>query len=150
MEFARYTFEFEFLASGFNLIVVIVGVFAISQALNLVTGKDTDSPEARLTGGLFRGLAELRRFPRVTAASAAYGTVIGIIPAVGEFVVQFFSYATARSLSKNPEKFGHGAPEGLIASETANNAVPAAAMIPLLALGVPGEALTAMMMVVFF
>ena len=75
---------------------------------------------------------------------------MGIIPGVGEFVAQFFSYSTARAFSKTPERFGHGAPEGLIASETSNNSVPAAAMIPLLALGVPGEALTAMMMVVFF
>jgi putative tricarboxylic transport membrane protein len=95
-------------------------------------------------------LAELRRYPAVTAISGVYGTIMGIIPGVGEFVAQFFSYATARSMSKKPEQFGHGSPEGLIASETANNAVPAAAMIPLLALGVPGEALTAMMMVVFF
>ncbi|MDE2914479.1 MAG: tripartite tricarboxylate transporter permease [Paracoccaceae bacterium] len=146
----RYTFDIEYLAAGFNLIVVIVGIFALSQALNLLTGKDADPPRARLTGGLFRGLAELRKFPGVAAASAGYGTVMGIIPGVGEFVAQFFSYATARGLSDNPAQFGHGAPAGLIASETANNAVPAAAMIPLLALGVPGEALTAMMMVVFF
>ncbi len=148
--FARYTFDFEYLAAGFNLIVVIVGIFALSQALNLLTGKDADPPDARLRGGLFRGLIELRKFPGVATASAIYGTVMGIIPGVGEFVAQFFSYATARSLSKNPEQFGHGAPAGLIASETSNNAVPAAAMLPLLALGVPGEALTAMMMVVFF
>ena len=60
---------------------------------------------------------------------------MGIIPGVGEFVAQFFSYSTARALSKKPEQFGRGAPDGLIASETSNNAVPAAAMIPLLALG---------------
>ena len=146
----RYTFDLVPLAGGFNLIVVIVGLFAISQALNLLTGKDDDPPEARFTGGLFRGLAELRKYKVIAAASAGYGTIMGIIPGVGEFVAQFFSYATARSLSKNPSQFGHGAPEGLIASEASNNAVPAAAMIPLLALGVPGEALTAMMMVVFF
>ena len=103
-----------------------------------------------MKGGLFRGLGELRKYKIVATISAAYGTVMGIIPGVGEFVAQFFSYSTARFLSKTPTQFGHGAPEGLIASETANNAVPAAAMIPLLALGVPGEALTAMMMVVFF
>ncbi len=147
---ARYTFEIEYLASGFNLIVVIVGIFALSQALNLLTGKDTDPPESKITGGLFRGLVELRKFPGVATISASFGTIMGIIPGVGEFVAQFFSYSTARSLSKNPSQFGYGAPEGLIACETANNAVPAAAMIPLLALGVPGEALTAMMMVVFF
>ena len=148
--FARYTFDFEYLAAGFNLIVVIVGIFAISQALNLVTGKDADPPEAKLTGGLFRGLAELKKYPVVATSSAGYGTLMGVIPGVGEFVAQFFSYATARSISKNPAAFGHGAPDGLIAAEASNNAVPAAAMIPLLALGVPGEALTAMMMVVFF
>ncbi|MDA7598489.1 tripartite tricarboxylate transporter permease [Alphaproteobacteria bacterium] len=148
--FSRYTFDIEYLAAGFNLIVVIVGIFAISQALNLLTGKDDDPTPARFFGGLLRGLGELWRYKIIAFISACYGTVMGIIPGVGEFVAQFFSYATARSLSKNPSQFGHGAPEGLIASETANNAVPAAAMIPLLALGVPGEALTAMMMVVFF
>ncbi len=148
---SRYTFGFEELASGFNLIVVIVGIFAVSQALNLMTGKDSAAPSASVKqGGLFRGLFELLRFPRVATLSAMYGTIMGIIPGVGEFVAQFFSYATARGLSKNPAMFGNGAPDGLIASETSNNAVPSAAMIPLLALGVPGEALTAMMMVVFF
>ncbi len=146
----RYTFDIEYLYSGFNLIVVIVGIFAISQALVLLTGKDDDPPEARLKGGLLRGFKELGKHPIVAPISAAYGSIMGIIPGVGEFVAQFFSYSTARALSKRPSRFGHGSPEGLIASETANNAVPAAAMIPLLALGVPGEALTAMMMVVFF
>ncbi|MEM6728640.1 MAG: tripartite tricarboxylate transporter permease [Pseudomonadota bacterium] len=146
----RFTFGFDYLAAGFNLIVVIVGIFAISQALFLLTGKDDDPPEARLKGTLFRGFAELWRHRITAAISATYGTIMGIIPGVGEFVAQFFSYSTARALSKEPAQFGHGSPEGLVASETANNAVPAAAMIPLLALGVPGEALTAMMMVVFF
>jgi len=115
-----------------------------------MTGKDDDAPNARVVGGVLRGFKELGRRKLVAVISAAYGTVMGIIPGVGEFVAQFFSYSTARALSKKPSRFGHGSPEGLIASETSNNAVPAAAMIPLLALGVPGEALTAMMMVVFF
>ena len=146
----RFTFDIEYLYPGFNLIVVIVGIFALSQALNLMVGKDDDSPEARLTGGLLSGFKELFERRLITVFSACYGTVMGIIPGVGEFVAQFFSYSTARAISKEPARFGHGSPEGLIASETSNNAVPAAAMIPLLALGVPGEALTAMMMVVFF
>ena len=146
----RFTFDIEYLYPGFNLIVVIVGIFALSQALNLMVGKDDDPPEARLTGGLLSGFKELFERRLITVLSAWYGTVMGIIPGVGEFVAQFFSYSTARAISKEPARFGHGSPEGLIASETSNNAVPAAAMIPLLALGVPGEALTAMMMVVFF
>jgi putative tricarboxylic transport membrane protein len=78
------------------------------------------------------------------------GVIMGMIPGVGEFTAQFMSYTAARRGSKEPNKFGDGAPEGLIASEAANNAVPGAAMIPLLALGVPGEALTAMMLSVFY
>jgi putative tricarboxylic transport membrane protein len=73
-----------------------------------------------------------------------------MIPGVGEFTAQFMSYTYAQKTSKTPEDFGKGSPEGLIASEAANNAVPAAAMIPLLALGIPGEALTAMMLSVFY
>ncbi|MEL6808428.1 MAG: tripartite tricarboxylate transporter permease, partial [Pseudomonadota bacterium] len=146
----RYTFDIEYLYPGFNLIVVIVGIFAISQALFLLTGKDADPPQARLKGGLLRGFGELNQFKPVALISAGYGTIMGIIPGVGEFVAQFFSYSTARAMSREPGKFGRGAPDGLIASEASNNAVPAAAMVPLLALGVPGEALTAMMMVVFF
>ena len=75
---------------------------------------------------------------------------MGMIPGVGEFTAQFLSYTTARRRSKTPDQFGKGSPEGLIASEAANNAVPGAAMIPLLALGIPGEALTAMMLSVFY
>jgi putative tricarboxylic transport membrane protein len=146
----RYTFGMDYLYSGFNLIVVIVGIFALSQALNLMVGKDDDPPEARITGGLLSGFKELAKNKIVALCSACYGTIMGIIPGVGEFVAQFFSYSTARALSNDAARFGHGSSEGLIASETSNNSVPAAAMIPLLALGVPGEALTAMMMVVFF
>jgi len=146
----RFTFDIEYLFSGFNLIVVIVGIFALSQALNLMVGKDDDPPEARVTGGMLLGFRILLRRKLITTISACYGTLMGIIPGVGEFVAQFFSYSTARALSKEPARFGHGSEDGLIASETSNNAVPASAMIPLLALGVPGEALTAMMMVVFF
>ena len=74
----------------------------------------------------------------------------GMIPGVGEFTAQFMSYTYAQRTSNRPEDFGRGSSEGLIAAETANNAVPAAAMVPLLALGIPGEALTAMMLSVFY
>ena len=72
------------------------------------------------------------------------------MPGTGEFTSQFLSYTYAQKTSKDPDKFGDGSPEGLVASEAANNAVPGAAMIPLLALGIPGEALTAMMLSVFY
>ena len=85
----RFTFDIEYLAAGFNLIVVIVGIFAISQALNLLTGKDTDPPVTALKGTFFQGFFELSKYKKVPIFSACYGTLMGIIPGVGEFVAQF-------------------------------------------------------------
>ncbi|MEP6019210.1 MAG: tripartite tricarboxylate transporter permease [Paracoccaceae bacterium] len=146
----RYTFEYSFLSSGINLIVVVLGLFALSQAFFLLTSPD-DSPDAKpITGKMGAGIKELMKHKRVATVASSFGVVLGMIPGTGEFTAQFMSYTYAQKTSKEPEKFGKGSPEGLIASEAANNAVPAAAMIPLLALGIPGEALTAMMLSVFY
>lgn len=146
----RYTFDQPFLSSGINLIVVVLGLFALSQAFVLLTSDDEKIRLTKLRGGMFQGLRELARHPRVATVSAAFGVLMGMIPGVGEFTAQFMSYTYAQRSSKRPEDFGHGSSEGLIAAETSNNAVPAAAMVPLLALGIPGEALTAMMLSVFY
>jgi len=146
----RYTFGFSFLSSGLNLIVVVLGLFALSQAFFLLTAPDS-SPEAKpVSGRMTAGIKELLRHKRVATVAAGFGVILGMIPGTGEFTAQFMSYTYAQKTSKSPEDFGKGSPEGLIASEAANNAVPAAAMIPLLALGIPGEALTAMMLSVFY
>ena len=146
----RYTFGFSFLSSGINLIVVVLGLFALSQAFFLLIAPDS-SPNAKpVTGRLSAGLKELLGHKRVATVASGFGVILGMIPGTGEFTAQFMSYTYAQKTSRAPEKFGQGSPEGLIASEAANNAVPAAAMIPLLALGIPGEALTAMMLSVFY
>lgn len=146
----RYTFGFSFLSSGVNLIVVVLGLFALSQAFFLLTAPD-NSPDAKpVTGRMTAGIKELLGHKRVATVASGFGVILGMIPGTGEFTAQFMSYTYAQKTSKNPDDFGKGSPEGLIASEAANNAVPAAAMIPLLALGIPGEALTAMMLSVFY
>ena len=146
----RFTYDQAWLISGFDLIVVLLGLFALSQAFVLLVGRDTPTRAESVSGRLFSGMKELFRHKRVVGCSSGFGVVMGIIPGVGEFLAQFFSYTLAQNLSREPQLFGKGSPEGLIASESANNAVPAAAMIPLLALGIPGEALTAMMLSVFY
>ncbi len=146
----RFTFDQTWLASGIDLIVVVLGLFALSQAFLLLVQGDERPRPGRVTGGLLAGLKELLGFKRVASVSASFGVLMGMIPGVGEFTAQFLSYTYAQKTSREPDRFGKGAPEGLIASETANNAIPAAAMIPLLALGIPGEALTAMMLSVFY
>jgi putative tricarboxylic transport membrane protein len=146
----RYTFDQSFLSSGINLIVVVLGLFALSQAFFLLTGPDS-SPDAKpVTGKMGAGFKELMKHKRVATVASSFGVILGMIPGTGEFTAQFMSYTYAQKTSKDPDLFGKGSPEGLIASEAANNAVPAAAMIPLLALGIPGEALTAMMLSVFY
>lgn len=146
----RYTFDLTFLTQGVNLIVVVLGLFAVSQAFTLLTGKDDMEAAPEISGNVTGGVLEVLRHKRVATAGSLAGTVMGIIPGVGEFTSQFLSYTYARASSKNPGLFGKGSPEGLIASESANNSVPPAAMVPLLALGIPGEALTAMMLSVFY
>ena len=146
----RYTFDQSWLSGGVNLIVVVLGLFALSQAFILLQGDDENVTLKKMKGSFFQGFRELARHPRIAGASATFGVVMGMIPGVGEFTAQFMSYTYAAKTSKRPEDFGHGSSEGLISAETANNAVPAAAMVPLLALGIPGEALTAMMLSVFY
>lgn len=145
----RYTFDQEWLSSGVNLIVVVLGLFALSQAFLLLLERDGAPKPPSVKTSMFGGLKEVTRHPKVASSSSFFGVLMGIIPGVGEFLAQFFAYSFAMKTSKKPEEFGKGNPEGLIACEAANNAVPPAAMIPLLALGIPGEALTAMMLTVF-
>ena len=146
----RYTFDQTWLSSGVDLIVVVLGLFAISQAMVLLIDKNKVPHASVESGGMFQGFRELMHNKRVALTSSTYGVLMGMIPGVGEFTSQFLAYTTAQKTSKTPEQFGNGAPEGLVAAEAANNAVPGAAMIPLLALGIPGEALTAMMLSVFY
>jgi putative tricarboxylic transport membrane protein len=146
----QFTFGQTWLTSGVDLIVVVLGLFALSQAFLLLTQPDERPEMVSIEGSMLSGLKELWLYKRVATVASSLGVFMGMIPGVGEFTAQFISYTYAQKTSKTPELFGKGAPEGLIASEAANNAVPGAAMIPLLALGIPGEALTAMMLSVFY
>ncbi len=149
----QFTFGQTWLVSGIDLIVVILGLFALSQAFALlITRNDPSDPVATLSES-FRFRQHFRRIwkhRRVAGVASSFGVLMGMVPGVGEFTAQFLSYAYAQRRSKTPEQFGKGSEEGLVASEAANNAVPAAALVPLLALGIPGEALTAMMLSVFY
>ncbi len=146
----RYTFGTIWMMGGVPLISMILGLFALSQAFTLIfSTRQIDRTDTEVNRQILGGFLEILRYPKVLFRSAGFGVGMGVLPGVGEFLAQFFSYTTARAGSREPESFGRGAPEGIIASETANNAVPPAALVPLLALGIPGEAFTAMMLTVF-
>ncbi|MFL0806422.1 MAG: tripartite tricarboxylate transporter permease [Oceanobacter sp.] len=145
-----YTFGEIWLLNGIPLVPAVIGLFAMSQAFVLLSQRGQDASETKLEGeGMFAGIWVLLRHKVTVVRSAVLGVLMGLLPGVGEFGSQFFSYTLAQKFSKTPEKFGHGAEEGLIASETSNNAVTASVMIPLLAFGIPADALMAMLLAVF-
>jgi putative tricarboxylic transport membrane protein len=145
----RYSFGFSFLSGGIPLVPMVIGLFAISEALVQLTARETPRPPVQLAGRFFQGFAEIFRYKVTLFGSSAFGILCGIMPGVGEFLAQQVNYVWARKLSPEGHLFGKGAPEGIIVSEATNNSVPPAALIPMLALGIPGEELTAMMLAVF-
>lgn len=145
-----YTFNQEWLFGGVPLVPTVIGLFAMSQAFVLLSQKGNDSQVTTYEGkGRFSGMLVVIKHKWTAVRSAMLGVIMGLLPGVGEFGSQFFSYTLAQKLSKNPDKFGQGAEEGLIASETSNNAVTASVMVPLLAFGIPADALMAMLLSVF-
>jgi putative tricarboxylic transport membrane protein len=145
----RFTFDQTYLMSGMPLVPVVIGLFAINQAIVQLTDPNDKLPEHKLEGRFFDGFLEVFKYPVTLFGSSIFGVMCGILPGVGEFMAQQVSYTVAKRFAKTRHLFGKGAPEGIIVSEATNNAVPPAAFIPMLALGIPGEELTAMMLAVF-
>ncbi|XDZ66494.1 tripartite tricarboxylate transporter permease [Alphaproteobacteria bacterium LSUCC0684] len=145
----RYNFGFSDLAAGIAFVPAILGFFAVSevfvQAEKKASGK-YEAPELSVNFPTFR---ELWAHKIAVIRSIFVGFFCGILPGIGATLAAFMGYGEAVRWSKNKEEFGKGKLEGVISSETANNAATGAAMIPLLALGLPGGALTAMMVAVF-
>ncbi len=145
----RFNFGTLYLHGGFHFVPLILGFFAVAevftQGLKLARG-EYDRPKISVAYPTF---FEFWKMKLVVARSAIIGFFCGVLPGIGATLAAFMSYNEAVRWSKTPEKFGKGNPEGVVAPETANNAATGAAMIPLLALGLPGGALTAMMISVF-
>ena len=145
----RYDFEMPYLLAGIHFIPTILGFFAVSEIFVQAEKKVRGSYEAPKMGVEFPTLKELIAHKFAVIRSIVIGFFCGILPGIGATLAAFMGYNEAVRWSKTPEEFGKGKLEGVISSETANNAATGAAMIPLLALGLPGGALTAMMVGVF-
>lgn len=143
----RYTFGTYHLYEGLPLVPFLVGLFAMSEVLigaERALQKIEFSAES-LTVKL-PGLKTLSRLRSNLLRSSLIGTVIGIIPGEGAAVGAFFAYSEEKRRSKNPERFGTGIPEGVVAPETANNATVGGALVPTLTLGVPGSPAAAVLL----
>jgi putative tricarboxylic transport membrane protein len=137
------------LIEGIPFIPCLVGLFAISEVLNnLESMLKAVKIKARINRVL-PSWEDIKTTWRPTWVSGLIGTVIGAIPGAGGDIAAFISYAEIKRESKHPETFGHGAPEGIAASESANNSCPGGAMIPMLTMGVPGDSNTAVLVGAF-
>jgi putative tricarboxylic transport membrane protein len=145
--FIRLTFGLHELEGGFGLLPVLIGIFAFNQ-LMVEALKIRNQPTKIVAGdtkGIFLSSKEWKENFVNLLRSSLIGTWIGILPGVGANLGSMISYTTAKSASKAPEKFGKGSPEGIIASEAGNNATIGGALIPLLALGIPGSIVDAIL-----
>jgi len=147
--FPRGTYGIPFLYDGMPLIPVLLGLFGFSELL-LLLGKKTISSEkgadAQGWGEILSGFKNGIKQKVNLARSSILGFFVGVIPGAGATIGSFLAYGQARQWSKTPEKFGTGHSEGLVATDSANNATATGAMVPMLTLGLPGSASTLVML----
>ncbi|MDR1931674.1 MAG: tripartite tricarboxylate transporter permease [Spirochaetales bacterium] len=143
----RFTFGSHALEAGFKMLPVLVGTYAVSEVLKVA---ERNAPLPPATKYKMRGfgvsMKEFREQFINMMRSALIGTGIGLLPGLGANISNILSYTVAKQQSRYPEKFGTGIIDGIVASETANNAVTGGALIPLLTVGIPGDAITAMLL----
>lgn len=146
----RFTFGMTELNSGFQLLTVLIGLYAITEiageAWEAVHPKKMSIRKVEKIKGFGFSLREFKKNLGNFFVSALIGTGIGILPGIGGGTAGMMAYTVQKTKSKEPEKFGEGCMEGIVASETSNNAVIGGAMVPLLSLGIPGDGATAMLL----
>ncbi len=137
----RFTFGMPSMQGGVELIVMLIGLFCIPELLNVVLKgiRDHQRIEFKRTSGVLgETVRKVLGMPGNLLRSSIIGTVVGILPGAGGNIANLVSYNEAKRASKTPEKFGTGILDGVVATETANNAVVGGGMIPLVTLGIPG------------
>lgn len=146
----RFTFDQSALRQGVSFVAVMIGMFGISEGLMQLHTLNTPAIKQKV-GRIVPSWASVRKHLPLGAQTSAIGTVIGALPGTGGDIAALMAYDHARRVTKNPEvPFGKGAIEGLVAPESANNAAVGGAFIPMLTLGIPGDAVTAIMIGALF
>lgn len=147
--YPRLTFGLHALDGGFELVPAIIGMFAVSELLLTAErySKDTkgEIKEYKIKGFGF-SIKEFKEQIVNFLRSSIIGTGIGVLPGIGGALASLMAYLAAKNSSKYPEKFGTGINDGIVASESANNAAIGGALIPLLTLGIPGDTVTALLL----
>jgi putative tricarboxylic transport membrane protein len=146
----RLTFDLKLLQSGISFIAVMIGLFGVSEALLQIHHVDKKAVRQKI-GRILPSMAMVRKYLGLSMQTSTIGVVIGALPGTGGDIAALMAYDHAKRVTKNPERpFGKGAMEGLVAPETANNAAVGGAFIPMMTLGIPGDAVTAIMIGALF
>lgn len=142
----RLTFGINEWANGFTLLPVLLGVFVVSQVLKYIIDieRKVELIEAS-NRGIFMTLKDWKRQAVNLVRSSVIGTWIGILPGIGASIGSICAYTAAKSMSKTPEKYGTGFEDGIVASESANNATVGGALVPLVTMGIPGSVIDAIL-----
>jgi putative tricarboxylic transport membrane protein len=143
----RFTFGVTVLDDGIDFLVVVVGLFAMAEALDGLTQIAQGLRDnVKLTGPVWLTMQEWRRSRWPILRGTVIGFFTGVLPGAGATVASVLSYTTEKRLSRRPQEFGQGAIEGVAGPEAANNAAAMGAMVPMLSLGIPGSNTTAIML----
>ena len=145
----RFTFGIHRLSEGLEMIPVLVGMFAVSEVLRQIFAGEVTETTIEKFKMTYLTKQEIKESTPIILATGVMGTIVGALPGAGATIASWIGYSETKMLCKNTETFGTGDLRGVAAPESANNAVPAGALIPLLALGIPGSNSTAILMVAF-
>ncbi|SET75874.1 tripartite tricarboxylate transporter permease [Oceanicella actignis] len=146
----RFTFDFQILEGGISFIAVMIGMFGVSEALIQMHHVDKRAMRQKIDR-VVPSLATVRKHLPLSLQTSTIGVIVGALPGTGGDIAALMAYDHAKRVTRNPEPpFGEGAMEGLVAPETANNAAVGGAFIPMMTLGIPGDAVTAIMIGALF
>jgi putative tricarboxylic transport membrane protein len=148
---SRFTFGSAELLDGIDFVVVAIGIFALGEVFaNMeMQGGASLLPVPKGMRELLPTMAELKACRFAFFNGSVVGFIIGVLPGAGSTIASFISYGLEKAVSKHPEKFGTGVPEGVAAPEGANNSETGGALVPLLTLGIPGSGTTAILLAAF-
>ncbi|MCA3169973.1 MAG: tripartite tricarboxylate transporter permease, partial [Burkholderiales bacterium] len=141
----RFTFEIPELSDGIGFVIIAMGVFGFAEIISNLEQKEHREVFTSKVGSLMPNKEEFKRAAPAALRGTALGSILGVLPGGGALLSAFASYTLEKKLSKHPEEFGKGAPEGVAGPESANNAGAQTSFIPLLTLGIPPNAVMALM-----
>ena len=146
----RFTFDIPLMKSGISFIAVMIGMFGVSEALMQLHHVDTAAMRQKINR-IVPSFGAIKKHLPLSLQTSTIGVIIGALPGTGGDIAALMAYDHAKRVTKDPEReFGDGAMEGLVAPETANNAAVGGAFIPMMTLGIPGDAVTAIMIGALF